>query len=360
MNTRNSHIALQPLMPPSNSTDWTEADVEQKVLYPILIASNYLEIPQHSIKLKNYLSSTQLDKNAGSARGYFPDYSVWENALPVMVVEAKSPDVDVSVGYREAALYARHLNHSYKSGVNPCRFIVACNGHRLLAGYWDSVNELELPIEDLRIGTTSLDTLRTFCGHPRLLDHASKCLAAIRQSNFSMPYGLVGGQAIINAKQPYNTFAADLSPVLRKYFTSASQDKDPAIYERAYVSSDHVTKYDQILEQLLKERIATRRSSISKSLRPTRTEEPQLSAAIKNFRKSPTEEGHLQLITGGVGVGKSLFARRYKEMLQPLQNLQNTHWGLHRLQHSSDFPGRSRGMALHSLCRKLPAGKSFF
>ena len=67
---------------------------------------------------EKYLAPTTLDKNAQKTRGYFPDFSVWEMALPIMIVEAKAPDVPVDVGYREACLYARHLNSQYKHGVN--------------------------------------------------------------------------------------------------------------------------------------------------------------------------------------------------------------------------------------------------
>ena len=114
--------------------------------------------------------------------------------------------------------------------------------------------------------------------------------------------------------------------MLRRYFTSVSQDKDPEIYVKAYISSDHVTRYDQTLESLLRERVATRRGSLTQELQPTRNKEPTLSKAIKGFTATPDDEGHLQLITGGVGVGKSLFTRRYKELLQPARQVDETHW----------------------------------
>ena len=116
----------------------TEADVELKVISPLLTGANYLEIPVSSIKGKEYLQPAPLDKAASKSGGYYPDYSVWEKAVPVLIVEAKSPDVLAEVGYREASLYARHLNQRYKSGLNPCHFILSCNGDRLLAGNWDN------------------------------------------------------------------------------------------------------------------------------------------------------------------------------------------------------------------------------
>jgi hypothetical protein len=141
-----------------------------------------------------------------------------------------------------------------------------------------------------------------------------------------MPYSRAGGQATINSKKAFNTFAADLSPILRRYFTSTSQNSDPEIYEKGYVGSDDVTAYDRILESLLKDRITTRRGTLTQDLQPTRSNEPKLAAVIGEFKENRPAEGQLQLITGGVGTGKSLFARRYKELLQPDEQAQWTHW----------------------------------
>ncbi len=97
----------------------TESDVEQKVIMPLLTSGTYLGIPQSGIFTKKYLAPTELDKKAGRAYGYYPDYSVWMKRFPVLIVEAKAPDEAVEIGYREAALYARHLNQSYPTNINP-------------------------------------------------------------------------------------------------------------------------------------------------------------------------------------------------------------------------------------------------
>lgn len=304
----------------------TEADVEQKIIFPVLTHPNFLEIPQHAVKAKSYLPATDLDKAAGKSRGYFPDFSIWEKALPILIVEAKAPDVPAEVGYREAALYARHLNQSYRSGLNPCRYIIACNGDRLLLGHWDSGPEIELSIDELAPGTASTQKLRDFCHYRVLNAYAAECLAAVRTGQFIMPYQRAGGTAILNSKRPFNTFAADLSPLLQRYFTSQSQNNDPEIYSRGYVGSDDVTAYDRILESLLKDRIITRRGSLPQELQPTRSAEPRLAAALESFKDNRPAEGQLQLITGGVGTGKSLFARRYKELLQPSEQSAWTRW----------------------------------
>ena len=263
----------------------TEADVELKVVTPLLTGANYLEIPSSSVKAKDYLAPAPLDKAAGKTGGYFPDYSVWEKAFPVLIVEVKGPDVEVEIGYREASLYARHLNQAYRTKLNPSRYIVSTNGRRLLAGYWDSPPVVAVSVDDLRPGSRATEELREFCHHRVLVASAAEALAELRPPAFAMPYSRAGGQPLINSKKPFNSFAADLSPILRRYFTSTSQNNDPEIYERGYVAADDVTEYDRILESLLKERIATRRGSLSQNLEPTRTGEPKLASAIDRFKE---------------------------------------------------------------------------
>jgi hypothetical protein len=304
----------------------TEADVELKVVTPLLTGANFLEIPATWIKGKSYLAPAALDKAAGRRRGYFPDFSVWEKAFPLLIVEAKSPDVKAEVGYRESSLYARDLNQNYRTGVNPCSFILSTNGERLLAGHWDSKPAIDVAVRDLVAGSAATEKLRDFCHRGILAAHAARLLAAFRPERLVRPYSRAGDQALINSKKAFNSFAADLSPILRRYFTSASQNNNREIYETGYVGSDDITEYDRILEALLKDRIATRRGSLTQVLEPTRTKEIRLGGAITRFRQRRPPDGHMQLITGGVGTGKSLFARRYKELLQPAEQVESTHW----------------------------------
>jgi hypothetical protein len=253
----------------------SEGDVELKVIGPLLTDPNYLAIPTASIKSKDYLAPTALDKIAGKAGGYYPDFSVWERSFPVLIVEAKKPEVPVEIGFREASLYARHLNQAYKTGLNPCLFLIACNGKQLAYGNWDSNVTHIVEIANLTLGTNELDALIRFCHHRVLLAHAVKCLAATRFSRSTQPYFLAGGQALINSKKPFNSFAAELAPLLRRYFTSTTQNNDPEIYEKGYIVSDDITEYDRVLESLLKERITSRRH-LTEELSPSRAKEPKL------------------------------------------------------------------------------------
>jgi hypothetical protein len=309
------------------STFANEAEVEQKFILPLLAAPNALAIPGDAIKPKAYVSPTILDKTAGRIGGYYPDFSIWLLGHPVLIVEAKDPSITSQTGFREASLYARHLNSRYLTRLNPCKFVIATNGADLLAGYWDQDNpSLELQVDDLKGGTAAMAQLIELCGYTALEAHARAFLTKIRVLRGVRPFNLAGGQALLASKRPLNTFAADLSPVLRRYFSSTNQDNIREIAERAYVSSTEITEYDRVLEAMLKDRASARRDTIVRPIKTSKNEEPLLTRAIQDFQRSDVRSGQLQIIQGGVGSGKSLFARRYRDLLEPAQLKQSNYW----------------------------------
>lgn len=304
-----------------------EAEVEQRIIYPLLTAPGYLEIARDAIKPKAYLSPTRLDKEAGKRSGYFPDYTIWILGWPLVIVEAKDPAVPSEVGFREACLYARHLNTRYPTGVNPCKYVLASNGITLFAGFWDQEQPvLALQISDLLVGTKATDDFVNFCGKAVLEEQAKVFHEQSRTEHAVRPYVKAGGLPLLNAKLPLNSFAADLSPILRRYFSSANHDNLREIAERAYVSSMEITEYDRVLEALLKDRASPRRDTIVVPLQTSKNEEPRLTKAIQTFASDPQKSGQLQIIQGGVGSGKSLFARRYRELLEPPELEEINYW----------------------------------
>ncbi len=302
----------------------TEADVEQKVIMPLLTGEQYFAIPQGNIRAKEYLTPTVLDKTAGKTSGYVPDYSVWFSAFPILIIEAKSPNVPSEAGYREASLYARHINQQYRSGINPCHLIISCNGTDLLFGRWDSGPELTLKISELRPGSADFESLRERCGVSALQSEAAHFLALLRIQTAHFPFELAGGQALLNAKLPVNSFAADLSPILRKYFSNQEDIEEIARY--GYVNSAAATEYDQVLESLLKERLKLQKSTVIEPLYPGRKGEDKVARAISAFDRERPARGHLQIIQGSVGSGKSLFIHRYRQVLQAPSDAERTRW----------------------------------
>ena len=91
----------------------TESDVEQKVILPFLLNATYLGLRSVWIRTKEYMSPTEIDKAAGKRYDYIPDYSIWVNSIPLVIVEAKAPDVAIQIALREARLYAGEINKRY-------------------------------------------------------------------------------------------------------------------------------------------------------------------------------------------------------------------------------------------------------
>lgn len=306
--------------------DATEGDVETQVIVPLLQDDNYLAIPRSHIKSKEYLAPIDIDKGATRKSGYFPDYCIYIDSLPICVIEAKSPSNSTADAYKEACLYAHGLNRLFGSKINPCSIAIGTNGVTLSAGTWDSSPSIQCQIEDLAPGSKSLEDLKRLAGLVSLQGIGEEISRRIKFTGFRRAFNQDEGPTLINSKVGTNTFAADLGPILARYFTSRSQSDDEEIYDRAYINSTELISYDRTLESFLKDRIALSRKSGRSELRPTNREETQLASVLRQHEQHRPVGGALQLITGGVGAGKSLFARRYKEFLQPGDFKSRCHW----------------------------------
>ena len=302
----------------------SEGDVESQLLLPLLSRREFLNVPLDEIRSKNGIAPRDIGKGLKRKLGYIPDFCIYKHSLPILVVEAKSPGNDVHQAYSEAGLYALEINKSFRHKLNPCCRIIASDGIILLAGHWDAEPELSVRVEEIEPASLALDTLRSLLGNESLEQIAVPIAQALRSSDFRRPFNQGAGQIQIDSRIDPNTFAADLAPVLRRYFSSRDQTTDREIYSRAYISSNEVTSYDRILESFLKARLskAKRRSEITTSKRGSTL----VTARIAAFGDKKPVGGDIQLVTGGVGVGKSLFARRYKEFLQPDVLTDRTHW----------------------------------
>jgi hypothetical protein len=234
-----------------------------------------------------------------------------------MIIEAKQPLADIQTAYAEARLYAIEINRSFPTKINPCCVIFATNGRQLLAGHWDADPEIIGSISQLEHASIILDLLITLAGNDTLNKIAQTINASLKPPKFKRPFNQGAGQSQILSRIDPNTFAADLAPIMRRYFSSRDQIIDEEIYSRAYISSNETTSYDRILESFLKDRLS--RSSARVPITTTRRKSDAITESINRFNTNKPQGGDIQLVTGGVGVGKSLFARRYCAFLQPSQ-----------------------------------------
>lgn len=307
-------------------SDATEGDVETQVVLPIIQERTYLSVPKEFLKSKEYLAPRDIDKGRSKKSGYYPDFAVYIRSLPICVVEVKSPSNSTEDAYIEGSLYAHEINRSYKPNVNPCQIVIGTNGITLRAGHWDSDPLVDCRIDELLPGSAFLDKLCEIAEFHTLETHAKSLSKKIRIENFKRPFNQGEGTALINSKIGTNTFSADLQPILRRYFTSHDQSGDHEIFERAYIPSSEVASYDRSLEAFLKDRIIRSTAAGRTELKPTKKEEANLGKAVSEHFEERPIGGALQLITGAVGAGKTLFARRYKEFLQPQILREKNHW----------------------------------
>lgn len=305
----------------------TESDVEQKLVYPLLTSPTFIGLPAEWIRTKEYMTPTEIDKVAGKRRGYVPDYSVWIGGLPLLIVEAKAPDVVVEVGLREAQLYAGEINKRYPPGVNPIGFVLACNGEKFALSEWDSQTSAVIgKCDQLVPGAALHDIVRAAIGKDALTANLAKV-----EGNFigrpAFPVSsFMGGQSKLNEQLGVNEFAHALFPTLTKYFAVNSDDTPDEIVDRAYVSSEEITTYEGVLETYLKDRTNKIGGNELLPVTTSRTAAPSITKEVQVFADNPSFFSRVQLVVGSVGAGKSTFVRRYFRRLMSQQARDKTRW----------------------------------
>jgi hypothetical protein len=242
-----------PIVKPSELR--TESDVEHKVILPFLVNPSYLGLRSAWIRTKEYMTPTEIDKAAGKRYGYFPDYSVWVNSIPLVIVEAKATDVTIESGMREARLYASEVNKRYPPEVNPIGFVLACNGIQFGLSAWDSeVGALIAPCADVQPGTALLTAFQSAIGLDALQARVEKLGPHFQARTFYSVASFMGGPSRLAQQLGVNDFAEPLFSSITKYFGSNSDETPDEVIDRAYVTSDELGSYEGVLETYLKDR----------------------------------------------------------------------------------------------------------
>lgn len=299
----------------------TESDVEQKFLYPLTF--ELLHFNPEEIKTKEYLAPTEIDKGAGKKLGYYPDYAIYLLGIPVLIIEAKDPSTSTETGTREASLYAHEINKRFPADINPIQFILSSNGRTIQYCKWDSEQDIKsIDLDELMPGSISLQELIFTLSRSALLPHAEKIRSKLNLSKWSRPLQLIGGTSRQNELISSNTFANDLTPILRKYFDPDETSTSDEILKRGYVTSNEVTGYESMLRSLLKERVPNQVDIpiLDTTKKHAEQFDSALRKAIDQKREIPDP---LLLLVGGVGAGKSMFLDRYFRYLVP-DELQGT------------------------------------
>ena len=306
----------------------TEGDVETQVVLPLLTDSHLLGIPKEWIHSKKYIRPLTIGKGSKKIVGFYPDYLIIVNAIPLAVIEVKSPQESVDTAYDEATAYALELNRKYRHGVNPCKIVIGCNGDKISIGYWDDKPRLIVPVAEINTGSSAIDSIRELISKGGLESFSNATEAKLNLNNFKRPSSKTSGESMIFTKISQNSFASQISPLLIRYFSSQPSGESSEIWTKGYISSNETTSYDKNLESLLKDRIATANHSGKIVIKTSKKKERELGGTINKFIKTHKgkHSGTIQIITGSVGAGKSLFIRRYKEHLQLPETKAVTHW----------------------------------
>lgn len=317
-----------PVVPVVKSSELrSESDVEQKVIMPFLVNPSYLGLRTSWIRTKEYMTPTEIDKAAGKRYGYFPDFSVWVNSIPLVIVEAKDTDVAIELALREARLYASEVNKRYPPEVNPIGFVLACNGVQYGLSAWDSeVGTLIAPCADVQPGTALLTAFQSAIGFEALQARVQKLGPHFQARTFYSVASFMGGPSRLAQQLGVNDFAGPLFSTITKYFGSNSDETPDEVIDRAYVTSDELGNYEGVLETYLKDRTEKIAGNQLKPIVTSKNTATGISSEIQRFSLAPSSNARVQLIIGSVGAGKSTFIRRFYRRLMTQEVAKKTRW----------------------------------
>lgn len=298
----------------------TEADIENKIIIPILTTLFNINIEYISSKpyIKKTAPSFDIGKGNKKKEGYIPDFIVYIDGLPLVIIEAKSPDKNINDAMEEASLYALELNKKYPSNINPALFVIGCNGDEFKFGKWDDeTNYTTIKINDFNPSNKDVISIGTYICFDSLTETADKINMQLTNK---IPYfsalNLTGGQKkSLSSIEPNPFFGAGiLSNIISQYFDSTEENREQII-EEAYVSTTDRNSFDRELEAILQNRI-----KLFNTIRQKYIDNQDIENALNKYldaglkmKKKPSK---LQLIIGSVGSGKSLFIERfYKTVL---------------------------------------------
>lgn len=302
----------------------SESDVEQKFIVPLLTMSapDGLGYSAADFKTKTDLRKLSIDKGR-TGKLYFPDYAIVLDSLPLLIIEAKTPNSDLQEAFREARLYATELNALYPRNFNPCERIIATDGLTTFAGYWDQ-NDPILVISPNEYDSISANfaKLLDFASHAALKLRAKELLRTIRTTaRYFRPVQMLGGQSVVEEEIGDNSFGTNISIEYKYLFNPETTIERAAVVHNAYVASRkkqaHVNPIDRLIRTALPRKIVDARL-VNDSSNPT-----EILDAIAAYGR---DQSAICLLIGSVGSGKSTFTDYLHLEALPVQLSKSTEW----------------------------------
>src|SRR5258708_39526128 len=185
-----------------------ESDVEQKLVFPFLVAPKPYGLGLSSIQILSKQNVRKFSIGKGSdQKSYFPDYLIVKASLPLFVVEAKPRGTNLEEAFREARLYAAEMNAIFPAGLNPLTRVMAINGDSCFAGFYDQAEpHLKLSYSEIDPYCEKLSQLQNLVGEDALELEFIRLSRLIKPARYWKPRRLVGGASIQNDLVGYNSF----------------------------------------------------------------------------------------------------------------------------------------------------------
>ncbi len=156
-----------------------EADVEALVVEPLL---EFLGYTQDCVKRKDSIQKLVISKGS-KKENYKPDYVLFHEKKPVVVIDAKAPNVILEDFIYQVSGYALSLNQKFSEGDNPCQITVLTNGKYLKVFGWDDANA----VYDTPINQINYEHLKSILGKQKI----AKSLKKLNKDNsLSLDLGL--------------------------------------------------------------------------------------------------------------------------------------------------------------------------
>lgn len=310
--------------PPSPDELITESDVEQKLLWSLLVGSVPMAagIPSSCISTKRNIRKLEIDKGT-SAKIYYPDYIACIIGMPILIVEAKAPEIqDLGAAMREARLYATELNALYPRDINPCQYCVVSNGHVTELRSWDSDAILE-SFELSHIGSSSPRYVN-FCRHityAKLREGAETIHARFRPRRYSRAVNDVGGTAARDEKVEVNQFGKLLHSEFQNLFNPSTLEDRERIVKNAYIPSKRRERYFDEIDHIIK-------SSAPPTVKEAEMIEDTSAPTEILYKFSDPQQlrNKILLLVGAVGAGKSTFVDHLQNVSLTDEMKQRTAW----------------------------------
>lgn len=303
-----------------------ESDVEQKFIYSFLTAERGLGYSIAEVSTKARIRKLTIDKGQNLKAGYFPDYIVSIDGVPLLVVEAKGPATNLEEAYREARMYANEINALFPTGVNPVSFVLATNGHDLWVGRADCAAPTVHRVEFINEQFEVLPELRRQLSRDALLPIALNLKREIWPDRKYKPLRFMGATSRQSEEVEPNRFAKELIPYIRRYFDPDASRTRLDIVERGYVSTDQVTQYNEILEALLSDNIGNKKFKSFEQVVTSKNDAKAFNQALRDALARGPKTDSLLLLIGSVGAGKSMFIDRYYYLLMADDVRSSTYW----------------------------------